>query len=83
MVNELWLRYRPLEDKAIENAYRNQIADNVVVAGESQNCCCNPSELQAALKGLFGFSGEIKICIQNKEDWSLGQPNTCALIKGL
>lgn len=80
---ELWLRYRPLEDKAIENAYRNQIADNVVVAGESQTAVAIRRELQAALKGLFGFSGEIQNLYSKQGGLVIGTPNTCALIKGL
>jgi len=49
---DLWLRYRPIENKELLNSYKS-VFKNISIAGNSPTCLIIKNELQRASTGMF------------------------------
>jgi alpha-glucuronidase len=79
---DLWLRYAPIQDRALGDAYR-RAATEIVVASRTATGQLAASELRRGLAGLLGVDLPVAAAIHRDGAIVLGTPGDSPLIAGL
>ena len=77
----LWLRYAPVENVQMREAYQNQFS-NINVAGNSATSEAISEELKKGMKGLLGIESNIQSAY-NQQSLLIGTPKNSNEIAGL
>jgi alpha-glucuronidase len=78
----LWLRYEPVEDASLRDAYRREIAE-IVVPGESATAAVIRKELSDALMGMLGEPIAAGEAPSRNGAVIAGTPESCPAIRRL
>lgn len=79
---DLWMRYRPIEERALRAGYRHAVA-SVVVQGTSPSERAAAAELRRGLKGLLGIEAAVEGTVRADGAVVLGTPSSSPLVAAL